>query len=60
VYWPDEDDAQLYPALIQSPPDGAPNDHPAVRCQVTFLMALYLRHSKSWAGAYTRPLFGST
>lgn len=49
IYWPDADDAALYPALIASPPPGAPKDHPAARCQVTYLMALYLRHAKRWS-----------
>lgn len=49
IYWPDADDAALYPALIASPPPGAPKDHPAARCQVTYLMALYLHHAKRWS-----------
>ena len=48
IYWPDADDAALYPRLIASPPPGAPKDHPAARCQVTYLMALYLHHAKRW------------
>ena len=48
IYWPDADDAALYPMLIASPPPGAPKDHPAARCQVTYLMALYLHHAKRW------------
>lgn len=51
VYWPDEDDASLYPALLADPPPGAPEDHPQFRCQVTYLMSLYLCHSKRWAFA---------
>ena len=51
VYWPDEDDASLYPALLANPPPGAPEDHPQFRCQVTYLMSLYLCHSKRWAFA---------
>ena len=51
VYWPDEDDASLYPALLADPPHGAPEDHPQFRCQVTYLMSLYLCHSKRWAFA---------
>lgn len=51
VYWPDEDDASLYPALLADPPQGAPEDHPQFRCQVTYLMSLYLCHSKRWAFA---------
>ena len=51
AYYPDDDDAELYALLIRSPPDGAPSDHPAARCQVTYLMTLYLSHSKRWAFA---------
>lgn len=51
VYWPDEDDAGLYVGLIRSPPAGAPASHPAAKCQVTYLMALYLKHAKDWAFA---------
>ena len=51
IYWPSEEDAHLYATLIQSPPPGAPENHPAVRCQVTYLMALYLRHAKDWTFA---------
>ena len=51
VYWPDEDDASLYPALLANPPPGAPEDHPQFRCQVTYLMSLYLCHSKRWSFA---------
>ena len=46
IYWPTEEDAELYPALIRSPPPGAPSTHPSARTQVTFLMATYLRHAK--------------
>ena len=46
IYWPTKEDAELYPALIRSPPPGAPSTHPSARTQVTFLMALYLRHAK--------------
>ena len=48
IYWPDADDAALYPRLIATPPPGAPKDHPAARCQVTYLTALYLHHAKRW------------
>jgi tetratricopeptide (TPR) repeat protein len=51
VYWPDEDDAQMYPALLADPPNGAPESHPQFRCQVTYLMSLYLCHSKRWVFA---------
>ena len=46
IYWPTNEDAELYPALIRSPPPGAPSTHPSARTQVTFLMATYLRHAK--------------
>ena len=46
IYWPTDEDAELYPALIRSPPAGAPSTHPSARTQVTFLMATYLRHAK--------------
>ena len=58
IYWPTKEDAELYPALIRSPPPGAPSTHPSARTQVTFLMALYLRHAKDRAFAESFVLAG--
>jgi tetratricopeptide (TPR) repeat protein len=46
IYWPNKDDAELYPGLIRGAPPGAPDDHPARRTQITFLMSMFLKHSK--------------
>ena len=46
LYWPDKDDATLYPVLIRGPPKEAPDNHPSRKVQITFLMALFLKHVK--------------
>ena len=48
-----EDDAELYPALLQPAPAGAPKEHPNKRAQAAALPILYLVHSKQWE--FSRP-----
>ncbi|GIL77546.1 hypothetical protein Vretimale_2922 [Volvox reticuliferus] len=48
LFNPTEEDMQLYPALIDMPPAGSPDNHAQQKIQVCAMAAIYLVHSKSW------------
>uniref|UniRef100_A0A7S1DV65 Uncharacterized protein n=1 Tax=Hemiselmis andersenii TaxID=464988 RepID=A0A7S1DV65_HEMAN len=49
LFFPTDQDMHYYQALILSPPDGSPKDHPANAVQQTAVPLLYLAHSRRWA-----------
>ena len=46
---PSDDEIGLYPKLICSPPDGAPEEHPQTQIQLTFMAVLSIWHSRDGA-----------
>ncbi|UPR05270.1 hypothetical protein HOP50_20g86200 [Chloropicon primus] len=49
LFYPDDEDASLYPLLLQNPPPGAPVDHHCIKSQIIFLGPLYLAHRRQWS-----------
>jgi hypothetical protein len=59
LFFPDSEmQAALYPLLIASPPEGAPNDHPQRQVQIAHMCMLYLVHVKHWLFCKTFILSG--
>ncbi|CAN0304055.1 unnamed protein product, partial [Laminaria digitata] len=48
LFFPSENQAAYYQALILDPPKGAPPDHPQRAVQIPHLSLLYLKHWKRW------------
>eukprot|EP00290_Baffinella_frigidus_P048912 CAMPEP_0180398136 /NCGR_PEP_ID=MMETSP0989-20121125/36454_1 /TAXON_ID=697907 /ORGANISM="non described non described, Strain CCMP2293" /LENGTH=283 /DNA_ID=CAMNT_0022400731 /DNA_START=62 /DNA_END=910 /DNA_ORIENTATION=- len=48
LFFPGEEDAELYPQLLAIAPDGAPKEHPQRRVLTAALPILYLVHAKQW------------
>ena len=48
MFYPDAQEASLYPLLLQNAPTGSQQDHPQTKSQILFLGPLYLVHRKNW------------
>ena len=48
LFYPDQEEMTLYPALISLAPSGAPDDHPQSKALISALAPLYLVHCKNW------------